>query len=174
MTALRLRYFPDPVLTQVCKPIAAVTPEIQKLARDMIETMMLEKGIGLAAPQIGHSLRIFVVDVKWVQAPGDVNVMEPHVFINPVLTLSEDVRRGTEGCLSFPEENVNLERAYSVSVSALNIEGEPFTMTAEGLLSIAIQHENDHLDGKTFARFLGPMKKINVRARVKKLLRQQR
>jgi peptide deformylase len=169
MNRLPLRYFPDAILTKVAQPIEKVTPEITQLAKDMLLTMMVEKGIGLAGPQVGRLLRIFVVDVKW---PDDVNAADPMVFINPVVTPTGPELSSREGCLSFPGPRVAVARPLSIHVEALDMDGEKFTLEADGLLAKAIQHENDHLDGKTLAPRLSVFERRDMLKTIKKKLRK--
>lgn len=171
MKSLPLCYFPDGILFQECEPVTEVTDEIRALAQDMIFTMMVEKGIGLAAPQVGKLLRIFVTDVEW---PKGIEQADPQVFINPVLTLKGPIIQSVEGCLSFPGENAEVGRSKEVFVQALGLDGQEFTMEADGVLAVVIQHENDHLEGKTFSDHLSWLRKNEVQKRVKKKLRSLR
>jgi len=171
MKTLPLRYFPDGILFQKCEPVPEVTDEIRTLAQDMILTMMIEKGIGLAAPQVGKLLRMFVVDVEW---PKGTEQADPHVFINPTVEFKGPLIKSVEGCLSFPGETAELERAKEILVRALGLDGQEFVMEADGVLAVAIQHENDHLEGKTFSDRLSWLRKSGVQKRVKKKLRDQK
>jgi peptide deformylase len=137
-------HYPDKRLRTPGKPVERFDDELRALVDDMAETMYAAPGVGLAAPQIGVSLRLFVVDVAVADdAPSDLRV-----FINPEFI--EQVGESTyeEGCLSFPGIHESIERAERVCVRALDVNGEPFELEADGLLAIAIQHEYDHLDGK--------------------------
>lgn len=140
---LDLRYDPDPILGQVCKEIPEINAAIQTLAILMQETMVAEKGAGLAAPQIGHALQMFVTfNPKVGQAPL--------VFINPkILVYSWETEVESEGCLSFPGRPVQVKRHKRVKVKARNEAGLEFVLKAEGFLARCIQHEMDHLAGKT-------------------------
>lgn len=162
---LDLRKFPDPILRQKCAPVAEVTDDIRRLLCDMALSMLHYNGVGLAAPQIGQTVRLFVVDIWW---PDIGQVSEKTLaFVNPVVTpLGNGRKRGKEGCLSFPGINEFIERADRIHVKALNEKGDPFEMEAEGFLARAIQHENDHLDGITFVDRLGPL----ARRMIKKTL----
>jgi peptide deformylase len=167
---LKLRYFPDEILRKVCDPVAEYNEEIKQLAKNMILTMMLEKGIGLAAPQVGHLLRIFVVDIRWV---NNVYEADPHVFINPEIELvGEDMIVRPEGCLSFPSGSAKIKRHVSVRVKHLNLEGVETITEADGLFARVIQHEADHLDGKTIQKDLSSFDLGNVRVRIKEKLRK--
>ncbi len=134
--------YPDPRLREVAKPVDEVTDEIRVLAEDMAETMYDAPGCGLAAPQIGVGKRIFVIDTATDDEPSDLRV-----FINPELLELEGEQTWSEGCLSFPELSEDIDRAEKVKVRALGVDGKPFVLEADGLLAVAIQHENDHLEG---------------------------
>lgn len=172
--ALSLVYFPGSSLSQVCAEIAEVTEEIAWLAKDMLYTMIQRNGVGLAAPQVGRHIRLFVADIKWSK---DIRDSDPHVFINPVVTpVSERDEaparvEGQEGCLSFPGAKVDVPRFSTVHVRALDIEGKPFEMHADGLMARVIQHENDHLNGVTIAPFLGRLQRQVVQKAIKKARR---
>jgi peptide deformylase len=168
---LKLLYFPDPILKKVCEPVADIF-DVQALAHDMILTMMVEGGVGLAAPQVGHAIRLFVVDVDWVKdRENPIEAANPYIFINPTVRLSPGEVEVNERCLSFPGEGMPTKRARAVEVEATGIDGEPFTLHAEGLLAIAIQHEADHLDGKTLGDRMGEMRKMMVRKNIAKKIR---
>lgn len=129
----------EEILRQKAEPVAEVTDEIRKLADDMLETMIEANGVGLAGPQVGKNLRIFVA-----MADDDVK----RVFINPqIIKASEEVEEYEEGCLSIPQVYESITRPSRVTVQALNEKGRPFTLDADGLLARIIQHEYDHLDG---------------------------
>lgn len=132
----------DDILRQVAEPVTEVNDEIRQLAEDMFETMDDADGVGLACPQIGRSIRMFVL-------MADDNVRR--VFINPqILKTSEETGPYDEGCLSLPKIYETIERPLRVTVQALNENGKPFTLEADGLLARIIQHENDHLNGTVF------------------------
>ena len=129
----------EEILRKKAEPVAEVTDEIRKLAGDMLETMIEANGVGLAGPQVGKNLRIFVA-----MADDDVK----RVFINPqIIKTSEEVEEYEEGCLSIPQVYESITRPSRVTVQALNEKGRPFTLDADGLLARIIQHEYDHLDG---------------------------
>ena len=149
-----------PVLRQKGAHVERVTPEIKKLAADMLETMHANKGVGLAAQQIGQALQLTVLDVRevkdrpsWLELDGksaDVNSFMPLVLINPEIKPFGDSVTGGEGCLSFPEIFGEIARLESVDVKSLNEKGRPIEFRCGGLLSRAIQHEIDHLNGILF------------------------
>jgi peptide deformylase len=156
-------HYPDKRLREKGVRIEKITPEIQALADDMAETMYAAPGVGLAATQIGQPLQLFVVDVAAENEPSDLRV-----FINPEILERHDEIAWTEGCLSFPGVQEEVERAAKVTVRALDREGRPFTLEAEGLLAVAIQHEYDHLQGVLMIDHLGPLKKRLVQRKMQK------
>lgn len=132
----------EDILRQKAQPVAEVNDEIRQLAEDMFETMIEADGVGLACPQIGKNLRMFVLI-----ADDDVR----RVFINPqIIKTSEELGDYDEGCLSIPQVYETIKRPVRVTVQALNEQGKPFTLDADGLLARIIQHEYDHLDGIVF------------------------
>ena len=134
--------YPDKRLRTHAEPVAQITPQIVSLIEDMKETMYAAPGCGLAAPQIGVSLRLFIVDIAADDEPSALKV-----FINPEIVEREGKAVWEEGCLSFPGIHEEIERAARVIVRATNERGELVELSAEGLLGVAVQHENDHLDG---------------------------
>jgi len=154
MAILTILHYPDPKLREIARPVDQVTPEVRKLVEDMAETMYAAPGVGLAAPQVGRSARIFVVDVANEDEPSDLRV-----FVNPEIVARAGTQAFREGCLSFPSVSEEIERAATVTVRALGENGEPFTLEADGLLAIAIQHENDHLEGVLMIDHLGTLKR---------------
>ena len=161
MAILDVLQFPDERLRTVAKPIDEVNSEIKQLVADMFETMREEKGIGLAATQVNKHVRLVVMDVSEEQN-------EPRVFINPEIVNKEGSTISEEGCLSVPGNYAKVDRAEKVTVKALDGEGEPFELEADGLLAICIQHELDHLDGKLFVDYLSPLKRQRIRKKLEK------
>src|ERR1041385_4587252 len=157
---LKVVKYGEPVLRKKGARIESVTPEIKKLIADMFETMHANKGVGLAAQQIGQAVQLTVIDVRGVTdrpssleikgEPVDVAELMPLVLINPELTLVGEPVAGPEGCLSFPEVFADITRPQFVDVKALDGKGKPIEFRAGGLLSRAIQHEWDHLHGLLF------------------------
>ena len=147
-------HYPDKRLRLKGEKVTTVTPAIRALADDMAETMYAAPGVGLAATQIGEAIQLFVVDVAAENEPSDLRV-----FINPEILEREDEIVWTEGCLSFPGVQEEVERAAKVKVRALDKDGRSFTLEAEGLLAVAIQHEYDHLQGVLMIDHLGTLKK---------------
>lgn len=147
-----IRLYGDPVLREECRPVETVDDEVRRLIDDLWETMYAADGIGLAAPQVGVPLRVFVYDVRDPEA-------EPGVLVNPEIVRREGADRGEEGCLSLPGLSEVVERAARVVVRGLDERGEPVEMEAEGLLARCLQHERDHLDGVLFIDHLSPLKR---------------
>lgn len=166
MTTLTILEFPDPRLRNVAKEVSVVDDSVRTLIANMFETMYAAPGIGLAASQVDVHERIIVVDVS---ENGDA----PHAFINPQLELSGGVIESDEGCLSVPGFYEPVTRREQVHVRALNEKGKPFELEAEGLLSICIQHECDHLLGKLFVDYLSNLKRSRIRKKLEKLHRQR-
>jgi len=142
MAILDILIYPDPRLREVAKSVAKVDAGVRRIVDDMAETMYAAPGVGLAANQVGIPLRIFIIDIAGEDEPSDLRV-----FINPEILETEGSQTWNEGCLSFPEVNQEIKRAAWVRARALDLSGKPFEIEAEGLLAVAIQHENDHLDG---------------------------
>ena len=164
MALLEILEYPDPRLRSRAQPVAEVTAGIRRLIDDMFETMYAAPGIGLAASQVDVHRRIIVVDVS-----PDHDA--PHAFVNPEIETLGGVQEREEGCLSVPGFHEVVRRAERIRVSALGWDGKPFSLEAEGLLSVCIQHECDHLQGKLFVDYLSNLKRNRIR---KKLERQRR
>lgn len=146
MAQLKVRYYPDPVLKQKAKKITVIDSSVRKLAQDMLDTMYENDGVGLAAPQVGVSKRLMVIDIS-----GEDEPPKPIVFINPEIIEVDGEMVGQEGCLSFPDVFFEVKRGSRVVVKFQNLKGQHLKLTAEGnLLCRAIQHEIDHLDGELF------------------------
>lgn len=161
MALLNILEFPDPRLKKVATPVAAVTPEIQKLVRDMAETMYAAPGVGLAATQVNVHKRVIVIDISTTRD-------ELLVLINPEIIASEGEIETEEGCLSVPGYYDKVTRASKVTVRAQNERGEPFERDVEGTLAVCIQHEIDHLSGKVFVEYLSPLKRARLAAKLRK------
>ncbi|MCO4755096.1 MAG: peptide deformylase [Bacteriovoracaceae bacterium] len=177
---LDIHTYPDPVLTKVAEEVAPeeFNQELKELCKNMLYTMYHAPGIGLAAPQIGISKRIFVVDIDYDReetAEGSdeytLSNFQPEVFINPVIKNKEGEITYQEGCLSLPGIYEDVKRFENIVVEYQNTDGEKLEMNADELLSICIQHENDHLDGIVFIDRLSGLKKSFFK---KKLLKQKR
>lgn len=164
MAPLRILRYPDPRLRTRAQPVAEVTDEIRQLVADMLSTMYAAPGVGLAASQVDVHKRIIVVDISKERN-------DPHAFINPEIEIIGGTQLLDEGCLSIPGFYEAVSRADRIRVSALDEHGESFTLEADGYLSVCIQHECDHLEGKLFLDYLSNLKRGRIR---KKLAKQQR
>ena len=163
MALLPILHYPDARLRQAAKPVGKITPEILELVENMAETMYDAPGCGLAANQVGVALRIFVIDTAADDEPSDLRV-----FINPEILELDGVQTWEEGCLSFPGATEEIKRAEHVKVKALDRDGQEFTLEAEGLLAVAIQHENDHLNGVLMIDKLSALKKRMMSKKLEK------
>ena len=161
MAILDVLSFPDERLRTVAKPVEEVNDDIKQLVSDMFETMKDENGIGLAATQVDRHVQVVVMNVAEDQD-------EPRVFINPEIPKKDGSTISEEGCLSVPGNYAKVERAEEITVKALNENGEAFELEADGLLSICIQHELDHLKGKLFIDYLSPLKRQRIRKKLEK------
>ena len=166
MALLPILKYPDPRLRTVAQPVAQVDERVRRLVEDMLETMYAEEGVGLAATQVDVHLRVIVMDTS-----SERN--RPIVLINPELTVrSEELGFAEEGCLSVPATYDRIARHERVTVRALDRDGQPFELEAEGLTSVCIQHEMDHLVGKVFVEYLSPLKRDRIRTRLLKRARE--
>ena len=164
MAILPILNYPDPRLHTVAKPVAEVDAFIRRLIDDMAETMYAAPGIGLAATQVNVHQQVIVMDIS--EDKSDLRV-----FINPRIVASEGAQDYEEGCLSVPGIYETVTRAGKITVEALGRDGQSFTLEAEGLLAVCIQHEMDHLRGKVFVEYLSPLKQTRIK---NKLLKRQR
>jgi len=153
--------YPDPRLRKVATPVGKVTPEVQKLVRDMAETMYAAPGIGLAATQVDVHKRIIVMDISDTRD-------ELRVFIDPVILSAEGEADNEEGCLSVPGYYDKVTRAAKIVVRAQDEHGDRFELETEGLLAVCIQHEMDHLAGKVFVDYLSRLKQTRIKAKLQK------
>ena len=168
MALLPILCYPDPKLHTVAKPVQAVDARIQTLVADMFETMYEAKGIGLAATQVDVHERLIVMDIS---EGRDV----PLVLVNPkILWASPEMHLNEEGCLSVPGIYDGVQRHDSVKVEALDAQGQPHLIEAEGLLAVCIQHEMDHLMGKVFVEYLSPLKRNRIKTKMIKAQREAR
>jgi peptide deformylase len=165
MAILEILQYPDPRLTFPAERVEKIDAATRKLIDDMIETMYAAPGVGLAASQVDVHKQIIVIDVS--EDRSDLRV-----FINPEITRREGVATNQEGCLSLPGIYDNVERAESVTVTALDRNGSRFTLNASGLLATCIQHEIDHLHGRVFVEHLSDLKQNRIRAKLKKRQRK--
>lgn len=164
MALLEILEFPDPRLRTVAKPINQVDDGIRKLADDMLQTMYEAPGIGLAATQVNVHKRLIVIDIS-----EEKN--QPLVLINPEYKVIEGEQEYDEGCLSVPGYYETVTRAEKIRLKALDRDGKPFEVDCDGLLSVCVQHEIDHLDGKLFVDHISKLKRDRIRT---KLVRSQK
>jgi peptide deformylase len=165
MALLDILRYPDPRLYRKAAPVAVVDESVRALIRDMAETMYAAPGIGLAATQVDVHRRVIVIDASETRD-------RLLVLINPEILAREGVQFCDEGCLSVPGVYEPVERAERVTVRAMNAEWQPFTLTAEKMLAVCIQHEMDHLEGKVFVDSLSRLKQQRIRAKLQKQLRK--
>ena len=167
MAKLPIVIAPDPVLKAKCDPVETVDSALGRLLDDMLETMYDAPGIGLAAPQVGITKRLLVVDVSKEER-------EPVCLINPEILWSSDERSlYDEGCLSFPDQYAQVERPAGIKVRYVDRDGKPTEMDVDGLLATCIQHEMDHLDGILFVDHLSGLKRSMIIRKLKKMKKQQ-
>ena len=179
---LSILQYGDPILRAKGKRIDKIDQRIRELAQNMIETMHAANGVGLAAPQIGESLQLTVLDVSQVEDRPttmklngkdlDPQSAMPLVLINPQIDLGGETEMGTEGCLSFPEITGEIERAKSITVRAQNLDGEPIELETTGFLARAIQHEVDHLNAILFIDRMSSAAKTSLSSKLKRLQKE--
>ena len=164
MATLKILLFPDPKLRTVAKPVEKIDDSIVRLTENMLQTMYEGSGIGLAATQVDVHIRVIVIDIS-----DEKN--SPLVLINPKIDkiIDSQQKSYSEGCLSVPGIYEELKRPGTVEISALNVEGNKFTLIAEGLLSVVIQHEMDHLEGRMMVDSLSNLKREIIRKKMIKL-----
>lgn len=165
MTILSILHYPDPRLHTVAKPVTEVNEAIRQLIDDMAETMYDAPGIGLAATQVNQHIQLILVDIS-----KDKSQLQ--VFINPKITAKSGEQEFDEGCLSVPNIYESVTRAEKITVEALDRNGKKFKLDADGLLSVCIQHEMDHLLGKVFVEYLSPLKRNRIKTKMLKLARE--
>jgi peptide deformylase len=166
MAVLDILRYPDTRLHTVAKPVKQVDERVRTLVADMAQTMYAAPGIGLAATQVDVHEQVIVIDLSDARD-------HLQVFINPEITAHSDERAdGEEGCLSVPGIYDEVERFARITVRALNLDGQPFELEANGLLAVCIQHEMDHLKGKVFVQYLSRLKQSRIRGKMAKLDRQ--
>ena len=166
MSILTVLEFPDKRLRTKAKEVTVFDQAIKTLVDDMLETMYEAKGVGLAATQINVHQRVIVIDVSEEKDA-------PLCLINPEIIEKEGIEESEEGCLSVPGFFENIKRADHVKIKAQDKEGKSFEMEAGELLSVCIQHEMDHLDGKLFVDYLSPLKRRRIKAKLDKIHKQQ-
>lgn len=165
MALLKILEYPDPRLRTRARPVQAVDATIRRLVADMLETMYAAPGVGLAATQVDVHLRVVVMDISEQKDA-------PLALINPEILEREGSAIGDEGCLSVPGYTEEVQRAEKIRVRALDRDGKPFELVAEGLLAVCIQHELDHLEGKLFVDYLSELKRQRIRKKLAKAARR--
>lgn len=166
MAILNILNYPDMRLYKIANPVNQVDASIRRLIDDMAETMYAAPGIGLAATQVDIHQQLIVMDIS-------ENKRNLQVFINPRITVRSGSQDYEEGCLSVPGVYESVTRAEKITVEALDREGQSFTLEAEGLLAVCIQHEMDHLLGKVFVDYLSPLKQSRIKNKMKKRQRER-
>lgn len=165
MAILKILHYPDERLHTIASPVKEVNAEIRKLIDDMAQTMYAAPGVGLAATQVNVHKQVIVIDIS-----------ETHnqlmALINPRIISRDGVAEREEGCLSVPGIYEKVTRAERVTVEALDRDGKPFRLDAEGLLAVCVQHEIDHLQGKVFVEYLSRLKQTRIKIKLQKLLRE--
>lgn len=162
MALLNILRYPDPRLHKIAKPVTQFDARLKRLIADMAETMYEAPGVGLAATQVDVHERLIVIDTS--ETKDDLMVL-----INPEITWASEVRQVyDEGCLSVPGIYDNVERPSEVKVKALDANGQPFEIHADGLLAVCVQHEMDHLVGKVFVEYLSPLKRNRIKSKLQK------
>lgn len=167
MAILEIRTYPDPVLLEPCSPVTEFDRNLEHFVEDMFETMYKARGVGLAAPQVGVSKRIYVVNCTWEEDGADGEI----ALINPEIIHVEEPYRSDEGCLSFPGIYAEVERYRKVTIRYQDVKGEWHERSGEDLLARAFQHELDHLDGKVFISYLRPEQLVEIRKDIERLKR---
>jgi peptide deformylase len=166
MTKLAILEYPDPKLRTRAQAVAVVDDAVRQLAEDLLETMYAANGVGLAATQVDVHRRVIALDVSETRD-------KPLILINPELIAAEGKGPAEEGCLSVPGIYDKLSRPTHIRIRALDLQGAPFEMAAEGLLAVCIQHEMDHLEGKLFVDYLSELKRQLIRRRLEKERKQR-
>ena len=172
MTVLKLYQYPDPILRQKCERVAKVDDQLRRLLDDMLETMYVDKGCGLAAPQVGICQRMIVLDPN--PSEDDLTVRQPMYLINPeIIWHSEETVLFNEGCLSLPEQRAQVERFAQVRVHYLDYSGQEQEILADDLLAIILQHEIDHLDGILYIDHLSRLKRTRLVHKLEKFYAEE-
>jgi peptide deformylase len=163
---------PDPRLKKVCDPVPEIDDRVRELAHDMLDTMYHAPGIGLAAPQVGVNARLIVMDCA--KREDEEAAPQPVAMVNPEITWSSDeIREHEEGCLSIPDIYAPVTRPQAVTVRWTGLDGRDLEATMEGIWATCVQHEIDHLNGRLFIDYLGPMRRQMITTRMKKLKRER-
>jgi peptide deformylase len=168
MAVMKILVYGDPVLRKVAEPVTDFGPNLEQIAADMLETMEKGDGIGLAAPQVGLSIRFLVIGLP-VEEEG-VRKMITLTLANPeIVAESEELATCEEGCLSLPEINIQVERPEAVTVNYQDLQGNPQVLEADDMLAVVVQHEMDHLDGVLITDYLPMLQRTMMRSKLKRL-----
>lgn len=167
MAILPIRTYPDPVLRERCTEVDRFDEGLRRLAADMVATMHAAPGVGLAAPQVGDTRRLAVVDLSVGEDPAQL-----HVLVNPRIVEQEGIATDTEGCLSIPDLSDKVERPWKVRVEAQDLDGAPIALEAEDWLARALCHEIDHLDGVLFVDRLRGLRRERAQRQLRRLVRR--
>ncbi len=163
---LKVVKYGDPILTEEGSPVTEFDGRLAELVENMFETMQVAKGVGLAAPQVGESKKLFVMDCSGGKDPS-----RRIAFINPQIVETREIQVGDEGCLSFPEIYFEVERPRIVTATAYDVHGKEFTMQFEDLEARCVVHETDHVYGKVFIEYLSPLKRDLIKRKIKKKIK---
>ncbi len=168
---LKITYYPDPLLRQVAVPVTEITPALRQLAGEMLQTMYEANGIGLAAPQVGRSIRLVVIHLADAgERSADDPASQPLVLLNPVITQkSKEKETAEEGCLSLPGLSAKVKRPSEVTVQALGLDGQLHVYVADGIFARCLQHEIDHLEGVLFVDKVSLAAKLSLRGDLQEL-----
>jgi peptide deformylase len=159
--------WPDPRLREATVAITTIDDSVRELYRDLCDSMYAENGLGMAAPQLGESRKMFIVEPKLA---GRAETDLPVCFMNPeVLEVSEELQDSEEGCLSFPDIYIKVKRPMRCKVRAMGIDGQLFELEGDGLLARCLLHENDHLTGKLLVDFVGPLKRQMIKKKLQRV-----
>ena len=170
MALLPILHYPDPRLRTIAKPVETIDDSIKTLIADMFETMYHARGIGLAATQVDRHVQVVVMDLA-----AENQEPQPKVYINPKVTpLTDELGTYKEGCLSIPDVYDDIKRPVRVQIDALDADGKPFSIEADGLLAVCIQHELDHLNGVLFVDYLSRLKQDRAIEKVRKVIAKQK
>lgn len=166
MSVREVVVWPDPRLRQPSVAVTEFGPALRALYQDLVDTMYAERGLGIAALQLGDPTRMFIVEPELAGRPKDA---PPVAFVNPeVVFASDDTQKSDEGCLSFPNIYVQVERPMRATIKAQDLDGNWFEMSGDGLMARCLLHENDHLTGKLLVDFVGPLKRQMIKRKLQK------
>jgi peptide deformylase len=170
---LKLRYYGDPILRQIAQPVETITDEVREICHNLVETMLHYDGIGLAAPQVGILLRIFVTNVEYEDEKGEIHLGEPKIYINPVLSNpSHSIVERSEGCLSIPKFYLAIPRPLSIHLEATDLNGNQFHEECYGYQARNRMHEVDHLNGVLFVDRVKGKRRTEIEPNLRRIKQQ--